>query len=582
MYNLERLTFRFAEFNILKSVQKLFSLFILLSTLISFAQEEIPQNYFIKPLKIPTVLAGSFGELRSNHFHSGLDIKTQGRTGLDVVASASGYVSRIKISHYGYGKALYITHPNGYVTVYGHLDAFAGVVKDYVKTKQYEAESYEIELFPNPDELPVDQGQLVAYSGNTGSSGGPHVHFEIRDKNERPMNAQLFGVEVPDHSAPIINDLLVYALSDTSTVNNSRNKVRLKYTKQPDGNFLSEKVTAYGPIGFAIGTIDRQDGAPNSNGIYKIETRLNGSKTLEVEMDKFSFAETRYLNRMIDYALFESERDRVQKLFIERNNPLSIFKMEQNKGILNLSKEGGSALYTIKISDLPGNTTTLTVPITIQKVNTLNPFMPKETPYLVQPETAQNFEVGSWSLFIPKGAFYDDYYLDIKANTDALHLDRDTIPVHEYIRLGYDVSAFKPQDRERLYIGRVNSRGLLSYEGATLNGDELSATVNSLGDFKIGLDTTGPSIESLDFKDGKWISELKHIDFKISDRDTGIKSYRATINGKFALLEYEYKNNRLRYFFEDGISVSGANDFKLIVTDNVGNSTTFSATFYRK
>ncbi len=564
------------------SVHKFLSFFFLLISAVTQAQDEIPQNYFIKPLKIPTVLAGSFGELRSNHFHSGLDIKTQGRTGLDVVASASGYVSRIKISHYGYGKALYITHPNGYVTVYGHLDSFAGGIKEYVKAKQYEAESYEIELFPNPDELTVTQGQLVAYSGNTGSSGGPHVHFEIRDKNERPMNAQLFGVDVPDNSAPIINDLLVYPLSDSSTVNASRTKMRLKFTKQPDGNFLSEKITAYGPIGFAIGTIDRQDGAPNSNGIYKIETRLNGSKTLEVEMDKFSFAETRYLNRMIDYALFESERDRVQKLFIERNNPISIFKFEQEKGVLNLDQEGKTALYTIKISDLPGNTTTLTVPITIKKDYTAPTHDLKETPYLVQPETTQSFQDGSWSIFIPKGAFYDDYYLDIKANTDALHLDQDTIPVHEYIRLGYDVSAFKPQDRERLYIGRVNSRGLLSYERATLNGDELAATVNSLGDFKIGLDTTGPTIESLDFKDGKWISELKHIDFKINDRDSGIKSYRATINGKFALLEYEYKNNRLRYFFEDGISVSGANDFKLIVTDNVGNSTTFSATFYRK
>ena len=548
----------------------------------SQAQTDIPKNDFIKPLKIPTVLAGSFGELRSNHFHAGLDIKTQGRIGLEVLASASGYVSRIKVSHYGYGKALYITHPNGYTTVYGHLDAYAGAIQEYVKAKQYEAESYEIELFPNPDELQVVQGEVVAYSGNTGGSGGPHVHFEIRDKNERPMNAQLFGITVPDHSAPIIRDLVVYALSDSSQINQSQLKQRLRFTRQQDGTFLSEKITGYGPIGFAVGTVDRQDGASNKNGIYKIETRINGEKNLELEMDKFSFAETRYLNRMIDYALFQEERDRVQKLFIEPNNPLSLFKFEKEKGVVNLKEEGANTVYTIKISDLQGNTSTLVVPITIENNPINTPQKIKQTAYAVTADAAQNFEVGSWEIFVPKGAFYDDYFLDIQAENDVLHLDRDRIPVHEYIRLSYDVSAFAPKDREQLYIGRLNNRGVLNYRGATLENDRIAATVNDLGDFKIGLDTKDPEITSLDFKDGKWISELKTIDFKITDQDSGIKSYRATINGKFALMEYEYKKNRLRYNFEDGITVSGANELKLIVTDNVGNSTTFNATFYRK
>ncbi|GAL71036.1 M23 family metallopeptidase [Jejuia pallidilutea] len=165
----------------------IFALFLLCS--VSFnAQSIYPQDYFSSPLEIPLILSGTFAELRSNHFHSGMDIKTQQRTGLKVIASANGYVSRIKISHYGYGKALYITHPNGYTTVYAHLKSFAPEIEDYIKKQQYKNESYEIELFPKVDELLVTKGSLVAYSGNSGGSGGPHLHFEIRDNAERPIN----------------------------------------------------------------------------------------------------------------------------------------------------------------------------------------------------------------------------------------------------------------------------------------------------------------------------------------------------------------------------------------------------------
>src|SRR5690606_31615872 len=168
----------------------------LLFTQFLFSQQPYPKDYFQSPLDVPIVLSGSFGELRSNHFHSGLDIKTQQREGLDVFTTASGYVSRIKIQHYGYGKAVYITHPNGYTTVYAHLQGVGPKIQEYVKKEAYERQSYEIELFPKPGELPVSRGELIAFSGNTGGSGGPHLHYEIRNAKAEPINPLLFGYDV--------------------------------------------------------------------------------------------------------------------------------------------------------------------------------------------------------------------------------------------------------------------------------------------------------------------------------------------------------------------------------------------------
>lgn len=177
-------------------MKNILAVFLLFISTVALAQPNAPKDYFQNPLDVPLVLSGTFGELRSNHFHSGLDIKTQQRQGLDVVASAIGYVSRINIQHYGYGKALYVQHPNGYTTVYAHLKKFSPEIEAYVKKRQYANETYEIELFPEANELQVEANELIAFSGNTGGSGGPHLHFEIRDGSQRPMNPKLFGIEI--------------------------------------------------------------------------------------------------------------------------------------------------------------------------------------------------------------------------------------------------------------------------------------------------------------------------------------------------------------------------------------------------
>ena len=240
-------------------------------------QEKYPQNAFRSPLDIPIVLSGTFGELRSNHFHSGIDIKTQQRQGLPVYAIADGTITRIKVSLYGYGKALYVAHPNGFTSVYAHLQKYGPKIQEYIKGVQYDKRKYEVEVFPEFGEIEVKKGDIIAYTGNTGGSFGPHLHFEIRNSvTEKPTNPLLYGFEVRDATNPELVGLFGYPLSKGAHVSQSEEKIQLNFTKQSDGTFRADKITALGTIGFGFNGFDRQDMAANKNGVYSVTQTVNG------------------------------------------------------------------------------------------------------------------------------------------------------------------------------------------------------------------------------------------------------------------------------------------------------------------
>ena len=560
-------------------MKKIGIILILLCSIWGYSQD-VPQDYFKNPLDIPLVLSGTFGELRSNHFHSGLDIKTQQRTGVKVKAAATGTISRIKISHYGYGKAIYVNHPNGYTTVYAHLKKFAPEIEAYVKKQQYKKEAFEIELFPKPGTLNIDQGQLLAYSGNTGSSGGPHLHFEIRDAKSRPMNPFLFGLTVTDTRKPIINTILAYPLDDTSHINGNTNPVEIRLNQLQDGNYTTEAVKAFGTIGFGVGTVDRQDLAANKNGIYKITTHYNGEANFAVVMDKFSFAETRYLNRMIDFGYYVKNRDRVQKLFIERNNPLSIYKDVTDAGVLKII-DTLSHHYTITVKDYMDNTVTITIPI-LGKVQEIPPEIQETATAYYYTDQSYRFEEDKFEVYIPKDALYDDMPLYIKTDGDTIQLHDREVPIHKNISLYYDLSEYENVDKEKLFIGWYNYKDELNYIGASIKNNKLTASTRNFGKYGIGIDKKAPKVTPINFSNGKWISKNNTLKIKITDDLSGIKSYRATVNGEFILMEYDYKTDMLTHDFDDNAVTETENDLKVIVTDNVGNNTTFESTFYRK
>ncbi len=554
-------------------------LFLLLSSF-SIAQNNYPQDYFRSPLDVTLILSGTFAELRSNHFHSGLDIKTQQRIGLNVYASASGFVSRIKVSHYGYGKALYITHPNGYTTVYAHLNKFSPEIEAYVKKHQYEKESFEIELFPNAEDLKIDKGAVVALSGNTGGSGGPHLHFEIRDKAERPINPMLFGIDIKDSVNPLISSIYVYPIDGNSYINKVNAKKKLRLIPLKNGDYTVENIEAYGKIGFGIETIDRQDLAANKNGVYNIQTFVNGNKNFELDFRRFSFSETKHINRLIDYEHYKTKKKRIQKLF-NQNNPLSLYKELINDGVLNI-KDSTYSVYKIKVGDYKNNNTWATITIKGNKAET-EKVQTTTTPYYINANEVTNLKKGKVSVDIYKDTFYDSFYMDFDVKNDTLQLHKDIIPAKKSFTISYDVSTYSNKDRSKLYIAKLlGYKKFPAYSSTKRKGNILSTRTKTLGEFALAIDTIQPSITPVNFKKGQWLSNYRYLKLKIDDEGSGISNYRATVNGKWILMEYDYKRKTLVHDFNDGCITATKNNLKVIVTDNVGNNSTFETVFYRK
>ena len=559
-----------------------FSLFTLLFCSVLFAQVDYPKDYFRSPLDIPLQLSGNFGELRPNHFHAGFDMKTMQKEGLNVYAVADGYVSRIKISTFGNGKTLYITHANGYTSVYGHLQRATDSIEDFIKKTHYKEQSFEIEMFLKPGELVVKKGQLIALSGNTGASEGPHLHFEFRDnRTEFIINPMLFGFDkfLRDTKKPMLSSIYVYPLDDLTTVNQSKRPLLLNLVLQKDGTYQADNVVANGKIGFGITTFDYDDVSFNRNGVYKVQSFYNGIPNFGYQFDTYSFDEMRYVNALIDYPRYKATQQRVQKLFMKNPYGLSIIKTNKSNGVLKV-EPNLSAFYRIEVSDFFGNMTTVSIPI---KQDVLPVIIDKETgvsKYFVKANQDSSFEKDNMSVFFPAGTFYDDFNINFDVANDTLLLHNDTVPVHSNFTISIIDKRFNEAQRDKLFIASIsgNKKG---YNPTYRKDTTFTAKVKTLGKYALVLDTIPPVISIAKSIEGKSLSDLKSIQFTISDGLSGIKSYNGYLNGKWALFEYDNKTKKITHYFSDGIVDEGANDLKLIVVDNMGNSTIFETHFFR-
>lgn len=553
---------------------------IFLFSIFSFAQNEYPKDYFRSPLDIPLQLSGNFGELRPNHFHAGFDFKTNQKEGLNVYAVADGYISRIKVSTAGYGKAIYITHPNGYTSVYGHLQKAIGSIQEKIVALQYAEKSYEIEAFFKPGEMPVKKNDIIALSGNTGGSEGPHLHFEFRDnKTEKIINPLFFGIQTLDTKNPIVSSLLVYPIDNTTIVNESKRPVILNLSLQQDGTYLSQQVFASGKIGFGISATDNDNVSYNANGVYKTQLISNGKVIFGYEFDTMVFDEARYINAFIDYSRYKKMYQRVQKLYMK--NPFSWSNIYQNyeNGIINVTPNT-LEIQRIEVSDFFKNKTVITIPVKYSAKPALIKEDIKVTKYLVKSKVESNFEKDNFSVYFPAGTFYEDFYLNFDVKNNTLFLHDDTVPAHTNFTISVEDTKSTEEEKKKMFIASVNGTKL-GYITTKLVDNTFTCKTRNLGQFTLAKDITAPKISMAKSIEGKWITAQKSINVTISDDLSGVKTYNGYINDKWVLFEYESKLKRLTHVFNDDLLLEGANKLKVVVTDNVGNSTIFETQFNR-
>jgi hypothetical protein len=547
------------------------------------SQNNLFKQEITSPLDIPIILSGTYGELRSNHFHSGIDIKTKGIEGLNVYSYANGYVSRIKISHGGYGKALYIKHPDGTTTVYGHLKKFSSKIEKIVKSKQYKRESYEIEFFPKGNEISVLKKELIAFSGNTGGTNGPHLHFEVRDQNQVPVNPLINASIFIEDGIPPLFKKLFYKSYDNNDFYSSQTELKIR--KVSNSLYISDTLKSIGKTGIGIVAFDKHNLANNNNGLFKIETSFNNQNLLEILFDSISFDETKHINTFIDYSFFKNHEIRIQKLFVEDNNLLDLYSFKLNNGFITIENKK-SYIYEVNLYDANGNNSKLIVPILGVSVK------PEEPLELINRRIELNYierdkeyelEFNSVKVSILKETFYNNLFLETKFKNDTLTIDKDTIPLLKPITIYFNTERYNDSLKDRLFIAKISENNKVASYNYTKNAyDGKKSSTKVLGKYVLKLDTINPSISPIGFKENDWISNFSNLKIRIQDSESGIRNYNGWINDKWVLFELNTKKGMIVYNFNDKIISEAKNSLRVEVIDNVGNKTEYKTTFYRK
>lgn len=558
-----------------------------LNMLTTSAQETRTKAWFINPMDIPVELSGNFMEPRNDHFHSGLDIRTQGQEGIPVKAVADGWISRIKISPWGYGKAVYIDHPNGYTSVYGHLQVLRGPTGDACREQQYRQKDFSIDWYPDKGAIPVTQGEVFALSGNTGGSGGPHLHFEIRRTGDQhALDPEALGMEVRDRTPPEIHGVRLYPLTDSSRTAPYPAKAVGFATEGGAGRYVlkgAETPAAYGTIGLAINTLDRYDGSGSKFGVRSIELFVDSVAVFSTRLDELVFDVNRYSNAHLDYAQFKGNKMDYHRCYRLPNNKLRIYGKEPAQGRITV-EPGKQYRVRCVVTDANGNRSELTFTLNgVTKAETLAWPETARSGALFRYDAANTINEEGFRFTMPALSLYDDAFVryerkaaPAKAIAPLHVLDAGLTP----IQTACDLSIAVDHPRaDKALIVRMDDRGTASAVGGKLANGWLTAAVKTFGSYTVMVDTIAPVITNSDLRaDMKGRTTFK---VKIADNLSGIDKWTGTVNGEWILLEYDPKTHMLSHTFDPRTTGAGTKAFKLVVTDDRGNSSTFEQTFTR-
>ena len=528
---------------------------------------------FHTPIDAPFDLSGTFGEFRSR-FHTGIDFKSRGVQGQKIFSIEDGFVSRIEVNNYGYGKVIYIDHPNGYTSVYAHLRNFNPELNSYIKSELYKSQKNSIKKFPKKNEFIISKGSLIGYSGNTGRSFGPHLHFEIREtKNQDAINPLMFNYKYIDQERPIIRGL--YIINEENSLV-KKLPMRKKISKLNDSTYISEIIEYNGKIGLGLDIYDIQyKNLYNQNGIYKVELFIDSILSYSYQMDKIKFSENHFKKIMYDYQSLIERNKKVLKIYTPRNSNLSFLKKNSFDGIIN-SEDFKDSSITIKISDWNKNSSYLKF-----KIKSIDSKIKESPSEGIEILTTQNYTLNKNSSIIEigKNTFYDDLLLNVSYDSDTLNLGEEKNPFRSSIKIKLPHRIIDTMRLRQSFVGKiVNNR--VSYLSSKKDDSFIFTNTSSLGKYTVSIDTLKPEIRSINFKNNSNVKGKNSLRLRLKDELSGIKNYSSYLNGNWVLFEYEPKSNLIFHDLSDGVIKNGENELIIKYEDGVGNKGVYKSKIY--
>lgn len=570
----------------------------LLAAMLPAAAQTPDPAYYVYPVGgAVRALSANFGEMRPDHFHSGVDIKTDGVTGKPVLAATDGEVVRILVSPSGYGRALYVAHPNGTTTVYGHLSQFRDDIETYVREERYRQRRNRVDLYPARGRFPVRQGERIALSGNTGQSFGPHLHFEVRDTpTQRTLNTVAAGIiRVPDDIAPLLVRLHYFEVDTLGglPVAAPRRSFPIRRTSGGDYRLDAPDPLPVGRMGyFVLEATDRKNGVNNTFGLYRVTLEADEEPVFQYRMDGYAFDETRYCNVVACYPLQIASRNEAIRLAVPESNRLDCYPILRNRGLIACSA-GERRQLRIVAEDDSGNRSSLTFAVTGSDDQKTFHADADTLARVIDPSKRFADRHNDLCVTIPAGALYEpvryemthharpapcDTTLTVLSSVYRV-LSRDT-PLHEPAEV--TVRAFVPRDLQpHATLATINGKGRLSYLGGTYRSGGITLRTRTLGYLLMVADTVSPRLEPR-FGDGADLSRARGFSFAIDDNFSGIASVRAEIDGRWAILDRDPIRGTVTHTFDDRDLPTGElHRLRVTAADRCGNTASWEGTFLR-